>query len=336
MPSRRAFLIGGGAAGLLGLLGVNGLLGWSGQQQQLLAAQQQLLAAGPVCGVAGEPGVSGEALRDIPRPYLALYRAAPATDCPGLPWAVLAGIGKVESDHGRSTLAGVHSGANPYGAAGPMQIGIGGKAGNTWAAYGDGVLEHVYDPVYAIPAAARYLAKNGAPSDIRAAVFAYNHADWYVNEVLGWATKYTGSGTPPADCVATPLPDGVAGQVIAFALAQIGKPYIFGASGPDAFDCSGLTMASYRAAGVPIPRTAAAQWAGLPHLDLKTPPGLQPADLIYFDVGPDRPGIDHCGIVYQPQAKQMIVARHAGTLVQIQSYAGMPTVGFARPQVMGR
>jgi hypothetical protein len=86
----------------------------------------------------GPPGV--QAQRDIPPALLPLYQAA-ADSCPGLPWSVLAGIGKVESDHGRSTAPGVTSGANFAGAAGPMQIGIGGKAGNTFGAYavdGDG------------------------------------------------------------------------------------------------------------------------------------------------------------------------------------------------------
>src|SRR5689334_5662867 len=69
--------------------------------------------------MAGGPSVL--ALNDIPPAYLTLYMSAAQT-CPGLPWTVLAGIGKVESDHGRSTAAGVHSGANFAGAEGPMQF----------------------------------------------------------------------------------------------------------------------------------------------------------------------------------------------------------------------
>jgi cell wall-associated NlpC family hydrolase len=162
--------------------------------------------------------------------------------------------------------------------------------------------------------------------------FAYNHADWYVNDVLTQAAAHAGNGQARAGCTVTPLPADVAGAVIRFALAQIGKPYVFGATGPDAYDCSRLTMASYRAAGIAIPRTAAAQWATLTHID---PGKLAMADLIYFDVGPDRPGIDHCGIVYDPAAQSMIVARHTGTNIQIQSYAGIATVGFARPAGSG-
>ncbi|MCX4912826.1 NlpC/P60 family protein [Streptomyces sp. NBC_00687] len=59
---------------------------------------------------------------------------------------------------------------------------------------------------------------------------------------------------------------GTAAKAVAYALAQVGKPYIYGATGPNAFDCSGLTQAAWRAAGVSIPRTSNAQWAQLPHV----------------------------------------------------------------------
>jgi hypothetical protein len=99
---------------------------------------------------ARQAGPSTAARADIPSGYLTLYRTA-ARHCPGLSWAMLAAIGKVESDHGRSRLPGVSSGWNRAGAAGPMQFGIGtGWAGNAWARYGadfdrDG-RHSVYDP----------------------------------------------------------------------------------------------------------------------------------------------------------------------------------------------
>ncbi len=76
-----------------------------------------------------------------------------------------------------------------------------------------------------------------------------------------------------------------ADRAVAFALVQRGKPYRWGAEGPHAFDCSGLTWAAWRAAGVAIPRTAAGQLAGLPRARGR----LQPGDLvIYPSSGPSR------------------------------------------------
>jgi cell wall-associated NlpC family hydrolase len=76
-----------------------------------------------------------------------------------------------------------------------------------------------------------------------------------------------------------------AGRAVTFALAQRGKPYRWGAEGPGSFDCSGLTWAAWRAAGVMIPRTAAGQLAGLPRVRGR----LQPGDLvIYATNGPSR------------------------------------------------
>jgi hypothetical protein len=100
---------------------------------------------------AGQPTPSRAAAADIPASYLRLYRSAGVRY--RIPWPVLAAIGKVESDHGRTRLPGVRSGSNWAGACGPMQIGCvpGSKAGNSWARYGHG---RPHDPAAAIPAAA--------------------------------------------------------------------------------------------------------------------------------------------------------------------------------------
>jgi hypothetical protein len=142
---------------------------------------------------------SSAARADIPRSYLALYRAAAPRYCPGLSWSILAGIGKVESDHGRARLPGVRSGWNRAGAAGPMQFGIGkGRAGNAWARFGrdddhDGRVS-VYDPGDAIPAAARYVCDAGAPRRLDAALYAYNPSGAYVARVKRWAARYRAGG----------------------------------------------------------------------------------------------------------------------------------------------
>jgi hypothetical protein len=173
-----------------------------------------LVLAVTAYGVAGDLGLldppaaahparqappSRTAKADIPRAYLRLYLQAAASHCPGLSWAVLAGVGKVESDHGRAPLPGVHAGWNHAGAAGPMQFGIGkGRAGNAWARFGrdddhDGRTS-VYDPGDAIPAAARYLCHAGAPRRLDAALYAYNPSWGYVTRVKAIARGYGGGG----------------------------------------------------------------------------------------------------------------------------------------------
>jgi hypothetical protein len=145
------------------------------------------------------PPPNSTARADIPRGYLATYRAATPRHCAGLSWTILAGIGKVESDHGRARLPGVRSGWNHAGAAGPMQFGIGvGRAGNAWARFGrdydrDGH-RSVYDPGDAIPAAARYLCDAGAPHRLDTALYAYNPSSSYVALVKRWAARYRGGG----------------------------------------------------------------------------------------------------------------------------------------------
>jgi hypothetical protein len=164
-------------------------LGWLEQPAQASPARKPARQSPP----------SSTARADIPRGYLTLSRRA-APSCPGLPWSVLAAIGKVESDHGRAKLPGVRSGWNHAGAAGPMQFGIGvGRAGNSWAQFGrdfdrDG-RRSVYDPGDAIPAAADYLCAAGAPRRLEAAIYAYNHSSAYVADVRRLARRYaTGRG----------------------------------------------------------------------------------------------------------------------------------------------
>ena len=109
------------------------------------------------------------------------------------------------------------------------------------------------------------------------------------------APHATGLGALVADALpvtAAPAPPGAQpasgsrpARAVAFALRQRGKPYRWGAEGPHAFDCSGLTWAAWRAAGVAIPRTAAGQLAGLPRATGR----LQSGDLlIYASSGPSR------------------------------------------------
>jgi hypothetical protein len=167
-------------------------------------------APAPGLGPARPGDASPLALRDIPRPYLARYLAAAPT-CPTLDWQTLAAIGKVESDHGRSSAPGVHAGLNRAGCcAGPMQFNLTNGPPSTWDAFGRG--GNPYDPGDAIPAAARKLCANGlatpdaaardpcphvlGPAALHRALKRYNNACWYVHEVVTLARRYTAGLAP--------------------------------------------------------------------------------------------------------------------------------------------
>lgn len=163
----------------------------------LLAALSVLLLPVLVLGAAAggwgaQTAPSGVALADIPPDYLALYQQAGQRY--GLPWELLAAVGKVECDHGRlpHQACTVEGAENEAGAGGPMQFLAG-----TWAAYGvdadgDGRASR-WSPADAIFAAGNYLRASGAPGDVRAALFAYNHSAAYVEQVLAWVERYRAS-----------------------------------------------------------------------------------------------------------------------------------------------
>jgi peptidoglycan DL-endopeptidase CwlO len=342
-----------GGSSLLFSAGTGGF-GCSGSAQQAKTALQSK--------------VSGQAKNSIPSNYLTWYQKVGQQY--GVPWVILAGIGTVESDNGRSSLPGVHSGANAFGAAGPMQIGIGGAAGNSWGGApshpasevvdgvatdedGDGTAS-VYDPADAIAGSAKYLLAHGVLTNASAAIFAYNHLDSYVQAVQNYASSYAGGGFSVAPSVGSPaastaacvqlagtvisgssaVPNQVVSAAIAFAQKQIGKPYLWGGTGPDAFDCSGLVMMAYQAAGVDIPRTSEDQWTWGPKVPASQ---AEPGDLVFFagsDGTPTSPG--HVGMVIG--GGKMIEAYATGFPIRISTYGTASSagglsqvVGFTRP-----
>jgi peptidoglycan DL-endopeptidase CwlO len=140
----------------------------------------------------------------------------------------------------------------------------------------------------------------------------------------GLSAHSAAGGRPPA---------AAARQAISYAEAQIGKPYAWGGTGPAAYDCSGLIYTAYASAGVTIPRTSQAQWAGLRHIA----PGHQsPGDLVFFP-GADGTWSDpgHVGLVIGRH--RMVEAYAMGYPVRISHY-GTPSsppgdqapTGFAR------
>ncbi|MEV0675911.1 bifunctional lytic transglycosylase/C40 family peptidase [Actinosynnema sp. NPDC050436] len=275
-------------------------------------------------------------IADIPPEYCLLYVTA-APDCPGLDWTVLAAIGKVETDHGRLKEPGVTEGENFAGAGGPMQF-LTPTFNGVIAAHqippGGASPPSRYNPHDAIHAAAFLLCYNGVRrGDLRAAIFAYNHADWYVDKVLQQAGTYAeaaAAGVGTGDCNAIHAPNAITLAAINYACGQRGLPYVWGGNGPDGghagFDCSGLTTAAYAAAGVTLPRTAQTQYDAGPRVPTGQP--LLPGDLVFYGT---LGNIHHVGLYIG--GGLMINAPTFGQPVQIDNhrYNGDDYAGATRP-----
>jgi len=278
-------------------------------------------AASQASSLAGGPSVL--ALGAIPPAYLTLYLDAAQT-CPGLPWGVLAGIGKAESDHGRSHAPGVHSGANYAGAEGPMQFEP--TTFTRYAVKADPTTPlSPYDPADAVYTAAAMLCARGAASGTRAgirqAIYAYNHSWPYVASVLAWASRYT-----------VPAPASAAASAMAFAIRQVGKPYRWGAAGPGAYDCSGLVYAAYAAAGVHIARTTYQWRQDGPRVRLAQ---IQPGDLL-FSAGSDGTPASPGHVVMYLGGGRIIQAPQTGEDVQIDPLDLAGVVVATRPADLPR
>ncbi|TGN73974.1 glycoside hydrolase [Streptomyces bauhiniae] len=110
-------------------------------------------------------------------------------------------------------------------------------------------------------------------------------------------------------------------RAVAFATAQLGKPYVWGAEGPDSFDCSGLTSQAWADAGTPIPRTSQEQWKQLPHVDVTE---MRPGDLVIYFADATHVGmyVGDGKIIHAPRPGRTVTVAGAGT---------MPILGVVRP-----
>ena len=312
-----------------------------------------LLAAGMVASPSAgtRPGgpPSDLARAEIPPFLLSHYETAPA--CRRLPWQVVAAIGWVESRHGGgrvnpasgltsppiigialdgtagdaavpATPASTANTGDPVWdhAVGPMQFLT--STFNAWAVDASGGPtpdpENAFD---AIATAGRFLC-GGSPQlgSIVDAVRRYNNSPAYVADVMAKAIAYgmsLGEGSPTGpgggDSLGAVTVSADVAPVISFALAQLGRPYVWGATGPDAFDCSGLTQAAYSAAGIRIGRTTYQQALDGVSVDWRTGSVLA-GDLVFMASG-DGERLGHVGMALD--ATHWIVAPYTGTVVQI-------------------
>ena len=140
----------------------------------------------PVVTVSKLPVTTNVPTAGVPSSLLKLYQASAEEYCPGMSWTVLAAINEIESGDG------ANEGPSSAGALGPMQF-----LPSTWAqwgidAFGQTGTPDIMNPLDAVPSAARMLCADGAGNtkSLSGAIFAYNHATWYVDEVLALASEY--------------------------------------------------------------------------------------------------------------------------------------------------
>lgn len=304
-------------------------------------------AVGPTTPLAGsaeggvgfdlpQPETRQDSLHNPPLPIPAeiqqLYQHAAAQY--GLPWTLLAGIGMAETAHGRTTATS-HAGAQGLMQFMPATFATYGTDGD-----GDGTAD-ITNNADSIHSAARYLVASGVlqgAEGVKQALFAYNHADWYVGDVLYYAHTYgggpvlgtttqcpPGSGNPNLP----PLADQRIADVLTWAGQQVGKPYVLGGNGPHSYDCSSLVQNAFARIGITMPRTAESQrdWLAAGN-GYQVPPGQeQPGDLIFTSsyLGPNR--IGHVAIIWDPTTQQTVEA--ASTSLGIihgnyQNWANLP------------
>jgi peptidoglycan DL-endopeptidase CwlO len=137
----------------------------------------------------------------------------------------------------------------------------------------------------------------------------------------GGSSSGSRHGSRGSSSSASPAPTPAASQAVAYAKAQLGKPYVWSAEGPNSFDCSGLTMMAWRSAGVSIPRVAAAQYGMGRHISRSA---LEPGDLVFFG-GP----IHHVGMYVG--GGMMIEAPYTGQVVRYHTIDRSDYAGATRP-----
>lgn len=270
-----------------------------------------------------------------------------------LRWTIVAAVGQIESQHaaghkidalgnvsphiigapldgsaGRAYVPDTDHGAydddTTYDrAVGPLQI-----LPTTWRdAAADGNDDRRLDPHNiddASASTAQLLCTSGDLGDLvtlRQALFHYNASETYVAAVLDAIAVLDAAASNSAPGSES------AEAAVAAALTQLGKPYVWGATGPDSYDCSGLTQWAYAQTGVVLPRTSRQQWNAGPHPPLND---LRRGDLIFYgDDAADPLTIYHVAM-YVGEGL-MIEAPHAGASVRTRPVRLRYLVGIARP-----
>ena len=138
-----------------------------------------------------------------------------------------------------------------------------------------------------------------------------------------WLVSHDGAVYPFGSAVNAAMPttglmfdvESAGDVAVTWALQQLGKPYAFGGTGPASFDCSGLVMRAWQAAGVQLPRVAADQYGASPHVPLAA---LQPGDLVFYATNPADPStIYHVSMFLG--GTQVVNAPQPGEVVRVEA-----------------
>ncbi|MEV6925116.1 NlpC/P60 family protein [Dactylosporangium sp. NPDC051485] len=132
--------------------------------------------------------------------------------------------------------------------------------------------------------------------------------------------KTTTPAKPAPNPGPPPAVSGAAGKAVSYAWAQLGKKYVWGTAGPNTFDCSGLTMMAWNAAGVSLPHNAAEQYSRVKHISRSQ---LVPGDLVFYN------GLGHVGIYIGNN--QIIHAPNSRTVVKVAPIDIDTLYGYGRP-----
>ena len=152
-----------------------------------------------------------------------------------------------------------------------------------------------------------------AAQTVQRSAFPNAYAKWE-GLASGLVQQLANVASPAASCGPVVLAQGVAAAAIAFALHEVGKPYVWGAVGPNSYDCSGLMQTAFEAAGVTLPRVSWQQYNAGGHVPVRQ---AQPGDLLFYATDPSDPSTIHHVMLYMGN-DQMVEAPYSGKPVRVQ------------------
>ena len=153
-----------------------------------------------------------------------------------------------------------------------------------------------------------------AAQTVQRSAFPDAYAKW--EGLAAQLVQQLGNVADPAGCGRTAvLPQGVAGAAIAFALGEVGKPYVWGATGPNTYDCSGLMLRAFQAAGINLPRVSRQQFYAGGHVPVEQ---AQAGDLLFYATDPSDPSTIHHVTLYLGDG-QMVEAPYTGERVRVRT-----------------